>query len=147
VQRAYGALTVLPPRFEKRCGTEPLVVWAIRVWEEQTPDGEEPLEWLLLTSVPTTTLEQAWERVGWYEHRWIVEDYHHCLKTGCHLEERQGPRAERLIRRLGLVVGTSSPFPAPAQILLVATLSVLLARSSMRIYSPLWQHRPVKLPR
>jgi Transposase DNA-binding len=103
VQLAYGALTVLPPRLEKRCGKEPLRVWAIRVWEEQTPHGEEPLEWLLLTSVPTTTLEQAWERVGWYERRWIVEDYHQCLKTGCRLEERQVQSAERLIRLLGLL--------------------------------------------
>ena len=59
VQLAYGALTVLPPRFEKRCGKEPLRVWAIRVWEEQTPDGEEPLEWILVTSVSTTTLQQG----------------------------------------------------------------------------------------
>jgi len=103
VQLAYGALTVLPPRFEKRCGKEPLRVWAIRVWEEQTPDGEEPLEWILVTSVSTTTLQQAWERVGWYEHRWIVEDYHQCLKTGCRLEERQVQSAERLIRLLGLL--------------------------------------------
>jgi hypothetical protein len=40
-------------------------VWGLRVWEEQAPDGEAPLEWLLLTSVPPTTLEQAWERVDW----------------------------------------------------------------------------------
>jgi transposase-like protein len=65
VQLAFGKLTVLPPRFETRCGKEPLEVWAIRVWEEQTPVGEEPLEWILLTSVPTRTLEQAWERVNW----------------------------------------------------------------------------------
>jgi hypothetical protein len=61
------------------------------------------LEWILVTSVPTTTLEQAWERVGWYEHRWIVEDYHQCLKTGCLLEERQVQSADRLIRLLGLL--------------------------------------------
>jgi hypothetical protein len=40
--------------------TEPVTVWVIRLWEEQAPEGEEPLEWLLLTSVPTTALEQAW---------------------------------------------------------------------------------------
>ena len=56
-----------------------------------------------MTSVPTTTLEQAWERVGWYEHRWIVEDYQQCLKTGCRLEERQVQSADRLIRLLGLL--------------------------------------------
>jgi Transposase Tn5 dimerisation domain len=103
VQLAFGSLTILPPRLEKRCGKEPVKVWAIRVWEEQTPAGEEPLEWILLTSVPTTTLEEAWERVGWYEHRWTVEDYHQCLKTGCRLEDRQLQSADRLIRLLGLL--------------------------------------------
>jgi hypothetical protein len=103
VQLAFGTSTVLPPRYEKRCGKEPLEVWAIRVWEEQTPVGEEPLEWMVLTSVSTTTLDQAWERVGWYEHRWVVEEYHQCLKTGCRLEERQVQSAERLMRLLGLL--------------------------------------------
>ena len=53
-------------------------MWVIRVWEEQARDAEaeEPLEWILVTSVPTTTLEQAWEQVrSWYRHRWLVEDY------------------------------------------------------------------------
>jgi hypothetical protein len=65
--------------------------------------GEEPLEWVLLTSVPTTTLEQAWERVDWYRHRWLVEDYHQCLKSGCRIEHRQGPRVDGLMRLLGLL--------------------------------------------
>ena len=55
VQLAFGPVTVLPPRLEKRCDKEPLLGWAIRVWEEQTPDGEEPLEWILVTSASTTT--------------------------------------------------------------------------------------------
>ncbi|WP_157508347.1 hypothetical protein [Ktedonobacter racemifer] len=48
----------------------------------------------------TTTLAQAWERVEWYKHHWVVEE---CLKTGCCLEERQLQRAERIIRLLGLL--------------------------------------------
>ena len=103
VQLAFGSVVLLTPRFEKRYGTEPVQGWAIRVWEDPTPEGEEPLEWILLTSIPTTTLEQAWERVGWYEHRWIVEDYHQCLKTGCRLEARQVQSADRLIRLLGFL--------------------------------------------
>ena len=78
-------------------------MWVIRVWEEQAPEGEEPLEWLLLTSVPTTTLEQAWERVDWYKQRWLVEDYHQCLKSGCRIEERQVQSVESLMRLLGLL--------------------------------------------
>jgi hypothetical protein len=48
LQLASGPMTRLPPRQEPRAGKEPLIVWVIRVWEEQAPDGEEPLEWLRL---------------------------------------------------------------------------------------------------
>src|SRR5260221_6378312 len=103
VQLAFGQMTLLPPRNEPRAGKDPVTVLVIRVWEEQAPEGEEPLEWILLTSIPTTTLEQAWERVDWYQHRWLVEDYHQCLKSGCRMEERQGPRVYGLIRLWGLL--------------------------------------------
>jgi hypothetical protein len=102
LQLACGPMTLLPPRWEPRAGKEPLAVWVIRVWEDQAPEGEEPLEWLLLTSVPTT-LEQAWERVDWYRQRWLVEDYHQCLKSGCRIEERQVHSVDGLIRLLGLL--------------------------------------------
>jgi hypothetical protein len=103
VQLAKGPLAVLPPRFEQRSGKNPLELWAIRVWEERTPAGEEPLEWILLTSVPTLTLDQAWERVSWYTCRWVVQEYHQCLKTGCHLERRQVQTVDRLKRLLGFL--------------------------------------------
>jgi Transposase DNA-binding/Transposase DDE domain len=103
VQLAFGQMTLLPPRNEPRARKDPLPVWVIRVWEEQAPEGEEPLEWLLLTSVPTTTLEQAWERVEWYRQRWLAEDYHQCLKSGCRIEERQLQSVTGLMRLLGLL--------------------------------------------
>jgi hypothetical protein len=103
LQLSCGQLTLLPPRHEPRASKEPLTVWVIRVWEEQAPEGEEPLEWLLMTSVPTSTLEQAWERVDWYQCRWLVEDYHQCLKSGCRIEERQLQTVDGLMRLLGLL--------------------------------------------
>lgn len=103
LQLAFGQMTLLPPRHEPRAGKEPLTVWVIRVWEEQAPEGEEPLEWILLTSVPTTTLEAAWERVDWYGYRWLAEDYHQCLKSGCRIEQRQLQSVDGLIRLLGLL--------------------------------------------
>ncbi len=103
LQLAFGQMTLLPPRHEPRASKEPLTVCIIRVWEKQAPEGEEPLEWVLVTSVPTTTLEQAWERVEWYRHRWLVEDYHQCLKSGCRMEERQLQTVDGLVRLLGLL--------------------------------------------
>jgi hypothetical protein len=103
LQLSCGQMTLLPPRHEPRAGKDPMTVWVIRVWEEQAPAGEEPLEWILVTSVPTTTLEQAWERVEWYRQRWLVEDYHQCLKSGCRIEQRQLQTVDGLIRLLGLL--------------------------------------------
>src|SRR6266581_8398869 len=86
---SLGCLRLLPPDSQPSHDLPPLVVWVVRVWEPEPPEGVEPLEWILLTSVPTQTVEQAWERVDWYRARWIVEDYHQGLKTGCRIEQRQ----------------------------------------------------------
>ena len=77
------------------------------MWEPEPPDGVEPLEWVLLTSMPIQTVEHAWERVDWYRARWVVEDYHQGLKTGCHIEQRQLQSYEGLRRLLGLLAPTA----------------------------------------
>jgi Transposase DNA-binding/Transposase DDE domain len=101
---AWTHLSLLPPRHDPRLNKlAPMPVWVVRVWEEETPEGEEPLEWILLTSVPVTSWEPAWQRTDWYCCRWTVEDYHQCLKTGCRIEERQVQSADRLMRLLGLL--------------------------------------------
>jgi hypothetical protein len=100
---SFGQVSILPPWNDPRGSKEPLTLWVVRVWELEPPEGEEPLEWILLTSVQVNSSEQAWQRVDWYRCRWIVEDYHQCLKTGCRIEERQVQSAERLLRLMGLL--------------------------------------------
>jgi hypothetical protein len=49
----------------------------IRSWEVNTPaEVEEPIEWILITSVPTRTVDEAKGHVRWYTYRWLTEDYH-----------------------------------------------------------------------
>jgi hypothetical protein len=100
---SFGCLRLLPPEHQHTSQGRPLVVWVVRVWEPEAPEGMEALEWVLLTSVPTATVEQAWQRVDWYRARWIVEDYHQGLKTGCSIEARQLQSYEALRRLLGLL--------------------------------------------
>ncbi len=103
---SYGQLRLLAP--DKREHELPsMLVWVVRVWELDAPEGVEPLEWVLLTSLPVESVAQAWERVGWYRRRWIVEDYHQALKTGCRMEERQLESYEGLRRLLGLLAPTA----------------------------------------
>ena len=75
----------------------------IRVWEPLPPTGEEPLEWVLLTSIPIENVEQAWQCVDWYAMRWTVEDFHRGLKTGCSMEKRHLQSYQNLTRMLGLI--------------------------------------------
>ncbi len=81
-----GEYTDSRQQMRSRQGSGPMVVTVVRTWEAEAPEGVEALEWLLLTSVAVGNEEQAWERVAWYRMRWIVEDYHQCLKTGCQIE-------------------------------------------------------------
>ncbi|GHO48629.1 IS4 family transposase [Ktedonospora formicarum] len=102
LQISFGQVSILPPCNDPRGSKDPLPLWVVRVWEPEPPESVEPLEWILLTSMPIHADEQAWERVAWYRCRWIVEEYHQCLKTGCRIEERQMQSADRLMRLLGL---------------------------------------------
>jgi Transposase DNA-binding/Transposase DDE domain len=94
---AWGKITLLVPK-QPRGETRrvPLTTWVIRVRETDAPAGVEPLEWILLTNVPVQTPADAWERIGWYEVRWVIEEYHKALKTGCGVEKLQLTTEDRL---------------------------------------------------
>jgi len=72
-------------------------VWVVEVQEVHAPEGvEEPLHWLLLTSLPCRTVAEARRIVGCYTARWWVEEYHKALKSGAGVEDSQLERAGRL---------------------------------------------------
>lgn len=100
---SFSPLTIKAPSYSRR-GRAPISGWVIRVWEiDPPPDEDDPIEWILITSVATMTLAEAWERVQWYTYRWLVEEYHKCLKTGCSLEKRQLRDFAPLTRLLGVL--------------------------------------------
>ncbi|MDW3689452.1 hypothetical protein RA280_48775, partial [Cupriavidus sp. CV2] len=70
--------------------------------ETEAPEGVDPLEWMLLTSVPTHTHEQVLERLAWYARRWTIESWHRVLKSGCRVEARQFGDLDRFVRATAL---------------------------------------------
>lgn len=96
-----SAVTVYSPQLA-RTGRA-LRCWAVRVWEENAPEGVEPLEWLLLTSLPVHGLDDALKAAEYYGLRWLIEEYHRCLKGGCKVEERQLESAGRLGPLIGML--------------------------------------------
>lgn len=77
-------------------GIPPVPVWIVRAWEAEPPGGVAALEWTLVTSEPVRDGADALRVVGWYRARWLVEEYHKCLKSGCAVEDRQLESADRL---------------------------------------------------
>jgi hypothetical protein len=98
VQVAWGQVRIKPPPQPRgEHGREPLLVWVLRVWEDDPPNWvDEPVEWILLTNMPVNSVADAWERVDWYCRRWIIEEYHKALKTGCNIEDQQFTTEENL---------------------------------------------------
>jgi len=104
VQIAWQQVELEPPANSR--GRErgvPLTVWVVRVWEPSPPAGVEALEWLLLTNVAVATVADAWERVGWYACRMVVEEYHKGMKTGVSIESLQLTTRGRLEAAIGVL--------------------------------------------
>ncbi len=80
----------------------PLTLYAVMVREVAPPDGVKPVCWLLLTTVPLLTVDDALQCVNWYCQRWQIEIWHKILKSGCRLEQRRLKTADRLQTCLAL---------------------------------------------
>jgi hypothetical protein len=68
----------------------------VHVQEINPPEGGEPIEWYLNTSMDIANLDEAVEKVHWYIHRWKIERFHYILKSGCEIEKLQSRTSERL---------------------------------------------------
>ena len=60
------------------------------------PQGTKAARWVLLCSDVVRSFETAWQMLEHYEKRWLIEEFHKALKSGCRLEERQYEAAKRL---------------------------------------------------
>jgi len=90
----YAPVTLAPPKTKAALGS--VDVWVVWAKEENPPEGIDPLDWMLITTTPTETLDDAHERLAWYATRWGIEIYHRTLKSGCKIEDRQLGNADRL---------------------------------------------------
>lgn len=103
VQTLRTARLKLRPPYRPGKKKLPVVeVTAILAWEQDPPEGVEPVEWLLLTNLAVETAEEAEEKVQWYVCRWQIEVYFRILKSGCKVEELQLQERDRLEVALAL---------------------------------------------
>jgi hypothetical protein len=79
-----------------------LAVNAVWVREIHPPAGSEPLDWLLLTSLPVGTFDEAFRVVDYYCCRWQIELFFKVLKSGCEVEKLQLETDARLKAAIAL---------------------------------------------
>lgn len=80
----------------RQLNPQPIAMNVVHVVEVDPPDDMTPICWILLTSLPVKTFKQAWTVIEYYERRWLVEEYHKALKSGCRVTKRQLKTPERL---------------------------------------------------
>ena len=83
-------------------GAQPVTVHGVHVREVAPPDGEDPVQWFLLTTVKVKTAQEAADIVGFYLQRWRVEDFFRVLKSGCRVEFLLFRTADRLQRAIAI---------------------------------------------
>ena len=95
-----ASVVLKPPKRKTHLAAVP--VWAVLAQEIHPPEGVEPLEWMLLTTVEVKHKDDAFQRLSWYARRWGIEVYHRILKSGCCVEERQLENSRRLSNCLAI---------------------------------------------
>lgn len=102
-----GPATLGPNRWTRgEHDGQPIDLWVVRVAEivaDAPGGGVEPLEWILLTDLPSDTFARAARVVDYYECRPMVEELHKGLKTGLGIERLRFAHADRLEPAIALL--------------------------------------------
>jgi len=97
VELAAAPVWIPAPAETRQRAAQPVVAaWVVRIWEANPPPGVEALEWILITSVATQTVDELRTRRDWYACRWMIEVFHDIEKNGCSEEDRRFETAERM---------------------------------------------------
>lgn len=94
-----------PPRkspWLKKSKITEIKVRVVIAKEINTPKGNTSICWIILTSLEVNSFEDTWNVLGYYEHRWMIEEYNRVTKSGCSIEQHALRTAERLEPIIGL---------------------------------------------
>jgi len=95
-----ASVTLDPPWNHPAPGTAAAsrTVQAIYLRETDPPKDTDPIDWMLLTSEPAEHFDDARRLIGYYQQRWVIEEWHRAIKEGCRLKQSQLDDADGLQR-------------------------------------------------
>jgi len=100
----YGVVEIRrPTKSRKTCDVPTVKLTAVFVEELNLPHGEEPIQWMLLTTHEVRNKKDALRIVKLYRLRWTIEELNRAMKgQGMDLEESQITRANPM-KKLGVM--------------------------------------------
>lgn len=104
-----------PPHYLR--DAEAVELNVVQILEENPPSGVEAISWVLVTTLPIETRSLVERVIEIYRARWVIEELHKVLKTGCMLEKRQLESFESITTLLALA------YPVACELLRVRTRS------------------------
>ena len=129
LQVRCASVEMQPPRYLTKTH-DPLQVQVVQVLEEHPPEGEKPISWVLATSLPIDTKAQVQRIIDIYRARWLVEEFHKALKTGCLFEKRLLESFESITTLLAI------SYPIACEILRVRTRARQPALAATEVLRP-----------
>jgi hypothetical protein len=107
IEVRFGPVRVPRPKhisdWTRKAGVREISMWVVEAREIDIPPGIQAARWVLWTSEAVKNFNDAWRVLEHYEKRWLIEEFHKALKTGCRLEERQYEAAHRLEAITGIL--------------------------------------------
>ena len=100
-RKAKLAVKVATVTLNAKNGVKPVNV--IYAQEKTSATVTEPLRWILLTTEPIESLNQALHIIDIYAARWRVEDFHKAWKTGAGAERQRMTEPQNLERAVSIL--------------------------------------------
>lgn len=97
----YKKVTIKPPNRKNKLSSVCMTIISAKEIIGNS-EVEDPVHWMLLTTLPIDSLEGAIYAVQTYAKRWIIERYHYVLKEGCKVEELQFEEANRIDKAIAV---------------------------------------------
>ena len=94
-QEIRATKVILKPPYRKDKELSEVSFYVVMAKEKDPPEGEDPVDWTLLTSIDVPDFETAKKIIELYLGRWEIEVFHRVLKTGCKVEELQFKKDNR----------------------------------------------------
>ena len=81
----------------------PLPLSVVEALEIDAPKGAKVIHWVLLSNWPCVSFTEAARVIKAYTRRWLIEEYHKCLKSGTKIEASQLSTAQHITALLGIL--------------------------------------------